>query len=258
MGCWMGFGKGVGKGFLYILDFPWGGCSPWTRTWSLCRPRYEEPTAVRADITLVVFTGVGDFYSAGNDLKPKEIIDDMDLYIRQTNQIFIEMVKAFIDCPKVIICLVNGPCIGVAVTLAGLSDIIWCSQEAYFMCPFVPLGIVPESCSSYLFPFLLRRSKATELLLFGEIMSSSEAYRCRFVTKIFNISQIDSHVWPKLVKYSQMNRESLQKSKNLKRKHEKEHILRALHMECDALYERFYSEEFVNAVIEFSAKKSKI
>lgn len=80
-------------------------------------------------ITLVIFTGEGDFYSAGNDLKPAGTTDDMDAYIRESNQIFIDMANAFIACPKVIISLVNGPCIGVATTLAGLSDMVWCSQS---------------------------------------------------------------------------------------------------------------------------------
>lgn len=79
-------------------------------------------------VTLVVFTGVGEFYSAGNDLQPAGTTDDMDAYIRESNQIFINMARAFIDCPKIIISLVNGPCIGVATTLAGLSDMVWCSE----------------------------------------------------------------------------------------------------------------------------------
>lgn len=79
-------------------------------------------------VTLVVFTGVGEFYSAGNDLQPAATTDDMDAYIRESNQIFIDMARAFIDCPKILISLVNGPCIGVATTLAGLSDLVWCSD----------------------------------------------------------------------------------------------------------------------------------
>lgn len=82
------------------------------------------------EITLVVFTGVGEFYSAGNDLKPNGNIDDIDAYIRESNEIFINMMKAFIECTKVIVSLVNGPCIGVAATLAGLSDVVWCSEKA--------------------------------------------------------------------------------------------------------------------------------
>lgn len=81
------------------------------------------------EIILVVFTGVGEYYSARNGLKPNGNIDDIDAYIRESNEIFINMMKAFIECTKVIVLLVNGPCIGVAATLAGLSDVVWCSEK---------------------------------------------------------------------------------------------------------------------------------
>lgn len=78
--------------------------------------------------TIVVFTGVGDFYTAGNDLSQSGDMDDMDAYIRESNAIFKTMVHSFIDCPKIIVSLVNGPCIGIGTTLAGISDLVWCSD----------------------------------------------------------------------------------------------------------------------------------
>lgn len=35
------------------------------------------------------------------------------------------MIRAFYTFPKVLICVVNGPCIGIAATTAVLSDIIY-------------------------------------------------------------------------------------------------------------------------------------
>ncbi|XP_073841344.1 enoyl-CoA delta isomerase 3, peroxisomal-like [Musca autumnalis] len=211
-----------------------------------------------ADITIVVFTGVGEFYSAGNDLKPNGNIDDMDAYIKESNEIFINMMRAFIECTKVIVSLVNGPCIGVAATLAGLSDMVWCSDKAYFLCPFVRLGIVPESCSTYLFPFLITRSKATELLLMGEKLLPEDAFKYGLVTRIFKMDELDTIIWPKLREYSQLPPESLLITKSLMRMHEKEHLYKALYKECEELYSRFYSEVFINAVAQFASRKSKI
>lgn len=98
------------------------------------RKAYQEIARVLQEasqdesITIVVFTGVGDFYTAGNDLSQSGNVDDFDVYIRQANDIFKRMVNAFIECPKIIISLVNGPCIGVGTTLAGISDLTWCSE----------------------------------------------------------------------------------------------------------------------------------
>ena len=98
------------------------------------RTAYQEIARVLQEagqddtITIVVFTGVGDFYTAGNDLSQSGGIEDFDVYIREGNEIFKKMVCAFIECPKIIISLVNGPCIGIGTTLAGISDLVWCSE----------------------------------------------------------------------------------------------------------------------------------
>ncbi|XP_073836825.1 enoyl-CoA delta isomerase 2-like [Musca autumnalis] len=209
-------------------------------------------------VTLVVFTGTGDFYTAGNDLSAAGNVSDMDVYIKESNETFKNMVHSYIECPKIIVSLVNGPCIGIGTTLAGLSDLLWCSENAYFTCPFVKLGIVPEAGSSYLFPFLVGRSKATEMLLFGEKMTAEEAFKYHFASRVYKSSEVDSVIWPKLREFSKLPAESLQISKRLMRTPEKENVMKAIDAECEELHKRFYSEEFMNAIIQFSMRKSKL
>ncbi|KAM7355547.1 dodecenoyl-CoA delta-isomerase [Cochliomyia hominivorax] len=230
----------------------------------LNRNGYKEITKVLQEAgqddtaTMVVFTGVGDFYTAGNDLSQAGNVEDMDAYIRESNAIFKEMVRSYIECPKIIVCLVNGPCIGIGATLAGLSDLLWCTETAYFATPFVKLGIVPEAGSSYLFPLILGRSKATEILLFGEKLTAREAYEFNFVSRVYKKSELDTVIWPKLREYSELPPQSLQISKRLLRSEEKKALLHAIDMECKELLIRFASEEFMNALVQFSMRKSKL
>ena len=72
-----------------------------------------------------------------------------------------KFVCAFIDFPKPIVAAVNGPAIGVSVTLLGLVDIVYASDLATFHTPFMSLGQSPEACSSYLFPKIMGQAKVS-------------------------------------------------------------------------------------------------
>ena len=73
-----------------------------------------------------------------------------------------KLVSTLIDFPKPIVAAVNGPAIGVSVTLLGLVDIVYASDLATFHTPFVSLGINPEACSSYLFPKIMGPAKVSK------------------------------------------------------------------------------------------------
>lgn len=131
-------------------------------------------------------------------------------------------------------------------------------MKAYFITPFVKLGIVPEAGSSYLFPLLVGRSKATEVLLFGEKLTAQEAYKFNFVSRIYKMCDLDSVIWPTLRGFSYLPPQSLQISKRLMRNEEKKALLQAIDAECEELLKRFRSEEFMNALIQFTIRKSKL
>lgn len=209
------------------------------------------------NVTIVVITGKGNFFTSGNDLsQAMDGASDIEAHIKESVDIYKEMVSALIDCPKLTLALVNGPCIGIGATLAALCDIVWCSSNAYFLTPFTKLSIVPESCSSYLFPLILGRSKANEMLLLSQKLSAQEAYNFNFVSKVFEDTSLDSDIWPKIMELSELPPGSLQISKSLIRMHEKEALFRALNAESEELCKRFSTDEFLNALSAFAARKN--
>ncbi|EDV97441.1 enoyl-CoA delta isomerase 2 [Drosophila grimshawi] len=225
---------------------------------------YKEMTRVLSEVnedetvSIVVFTGVGDFFTAGNDLSQGMEITDMEAYFKKSNDTFKAMVYSFLNCTKIIFSLVNGPAIGIGATITGLSDVAWCADEAYFLTPFSKLGLVPEACSSYTFPLIMGRSKATELLVLGEKMSAQEAYHFHFVSRIFKLSELDSVVWPKIRQFSELPPKSMRECKRLINLPLQENLVRCNNAECEALLGRFKDDEFVQAVINFSMRKSKL
>jgi peroxisomal 3,2-trans-enoyl-CoA isomerase len=61
-------------------------------------------------------------------------------------------VSSFINFPKLVFALVNGPAVGIMVTILGLCDVVYATHDATFVTPFSTLGQSPEGCSSHVFP----------------------------------------------------------------------------------------------------------
>ncbi|KAM4705709.1 enoyl-CoA delta isomerase 2-like [Rhinophrynus dorsalis] len=216
--------------------------------------------AERDDSILTVLTGLGDYFSSGNDLKNAMNnfggrTEDM---IRDSVDLIRKFVRKFIDFPKPLVAVVNGPAIGIGVTILGLFDLVYATDRATFNTPFSKLGQCPEACSSYTFPKMMGSAKATEVLLFNKTLTAHEAYDRRLVTEVFPDSIFQREVWSKLKVYANLPRNSLAFSKQLIRNVEKEKLYAACDKECELLIERASSDEALNAIFQFFQQKAKL
>jgi peroxisomal 3,2-trans-enoyl-CoA isomerase len=119
-----------------------------------------KDTATKA----VIFTGAGDYYSAGVNLgdtlklmAPKKL---HSLIVQHNQSLF----DKFLTFPKPILVAVNGPAIGASVTSATLCDAIIAADTSSYSTPFAALGISPEGCSSVQFARLMGERNAQRML----------------------------------------------------------------------------------------------
>jgi len=115
-------------------------------------------------VKALVFTGNGDYFSAGVNLggtmklmHPKKL----HRFIVEHNQ---ELFEAFLDFPKPLLVAINGPAIGASVTSSTLCNGIIAAEKATFSTPFAALGITPEGCSSIHFSRLMNKQDAQRML----------------------------------------------------------------------------------------------
>ena len=75
-----------------------------------------------------------------------------------TNQLCRNFVDCLISFSKPIVAVVQGPAVGVGVTMLPHCDVIIASSKATFHTPFSSIGIVPEACSSVTFANIMGSS----------------------------------------------------------------------------------------------------
>lgn len=147
--------------------------------------RADADDAVRA----VIVTGAGRAFCAGADLSSGSgTFDDsrgpnahgLDDHRDGGGQVTLRIY----DCRKPVIAAINGPAVGVGITMTLPMDIRIASSAARMGFVFARRGIVPEACSSWFLPRLVGIQQAAEWCYTGRIFSAEEAEAGRLVSRV--------------------------------------------------------------------------
>ncbi|XP_071340387.1 enoyl-CoA delta isomerase 2 isoform X1 [Trachinotus anak] len=215
--------------------------------------------AAKDPSVITVITGAGDFYCSGNDLTNFQLKEGgVEEMARRGGDLLRKYVRAYIDFPKPLVAVVNGPAVGISVTVLGLFDLVYATERATFHTPFSQLGQSAEGCSSYTFPKIMGAAKASEMLLFNKKLTAAQACELGLVTEVFPDSSFQSEVWTRLKAYAKLPRNSLAFSKQLIRSVEKERLYAVNDAEVECLIGRWMSDECFNAVMSFFQAKAKL
>jgi enoyl-CoA hydratase/carnithine racemase len=139
--------------------------------------------AADPDVAVVLLTGAGRAFSAGNDLKEMQQRITDPAFNSQGSH-FTAMIEALADLPKPLICAVNGVGVGIGATVLGYADLVFMSSTARLKTPFTSLGVAPEAASSYLLPQLIGRQNAAWLLMSSEWVDAAEAHQMGLAWKV--------------------------------------------------------------------------
>jgi enoyl-CoA hydratase/carnithine racemase len=96
----------------------------------------------------------------------------------------------FYQQSKPIIAAINGPAVGVGLTMTLTMDIRIASEQARFSMRFVRMGIVPEAQSSLYLPQIVGIANALELSLTARIIDAPEALRLGLVSRVVPHEQL--------------------------------------------------------------------
>jgi enoyl-CoA hydratase len=135
-------------------------------------------------VKAVVLTGAGRFFVAGADIRIIAGIpssrEGVDLAMR--GQTILNKIEAF---DKPVIAAINGACLGGGLELALCCHIRLAAEGARLGQPEINLGIIPGFGATQRLPRVVGRSKATEMILTGDLISAQDAKAAGLVSQVF-------------------------------------------------------------------------
>ncbi|ACF02427.1 Enoyl-CoA hydratase/isomerase [Rhodopseudomonas palustris TIE-1] len=93
-------------------------------------------------------------------------------------------------CLKPVIAAVNGPAVGIGVTMQLAMDIRIASEAARFGFVFSQRGIVPEAASSWFLPRIVGIAQALEWCYTGRVFPAQEALDGKLVSRVVPADQL--------------------------------------------------------------------
>lgn len=133
------------------------------------------------DVRVVIMTGAGRGFCAGADLGSGGGTFDAAARGRDPEAVNrdgggVVSLRIF-QLTKPIIAAINGPAVGVGITMTLPMDIRLAADTARIGFVFAQRGIVPEACSSWFLPRIVGISQATRWCYSGRVFDAAEAER---------------------------------------------------------------------------------
>ena len=152
---------------------------------------------------------------------------------------------------KPVVAAINGLAIGGGFTIPlACADLIYMSEHAWVMLPFVRLGLVPELASSYLLPRLIGLQRAKEIMFFGERLSAERLYDLGLINRVLPHGELLQFAREQTCKLIPPQGAGLavRLSKEILHKPMIEAVSRALDLENEGLNRGFATSDFMEAL----------
>jgi enoyl-CoA hydratase/carnithine racemase len=205
-----------------------------------------EDRSVRA----LLITGQPGIFTAGNDLE--DFRSAPPLAPGSPTTLFMQ---ALLSCDKPVVAAVTGAAIGIGATMLLHCDLVYLSEQARLVFPFVTLGVVPEFGSSLLLPRLMGHARAAEALLLAEPIGAEAAVALGIASAVLPPGDVLSHATRVARRFNALPPGAVRDTKRLMRAGTAAGISGAMESESALFIERLCSPEAREALQAFFEKR---
>ncbi len=136
--------------------------------------------AVKGGARVLVLTGAGRGFCAGQDLSDRAVApgvdggDGVDLG-ESLDKRYNPLIRRLASLEMPVICAVNGVAAGAGANIALACDIVIAARGAKFIQSFANIGLIPDSGGTWTLPRLAGQARALGLALTGEPLTAERA-----------------------------------------------------------------------------------
>ena len=147
------------------------------------------------DARVVILTGAGRAFSAGQDLNERSAapgeVADLGVTVETG---WNPLIRRLATLSQPIIARVNGVAAGAGANVALACDIVVAAKSAKFIQSFSALGLVPDSGGTWVLPRLVGQARALGLALTGEQLPAEQAAEWGLIWKAVDDEALDAEV----------------------------------------------------------------
>ena len=133
-------------------------------------------------VRAIVLGGSGRFFSAGANLKRGTIGTESirDILLREYKPLF----DAITQAPQPVIAAVQGGAAGIGMALALACDLVVMEENAFLLCPFTNIGLVPDGGSTWTLAQTIGHRAAFEFAISGDRMPAPRAKELNLANRL--------------------------------------------------------------------------
>jgi enoyl-CoA hydratase len=144
--------------------------------------RLVSAFSTRTDISAIIFTGTGDAFAAGANIRELGALtpETAGAFARRGQH----LMQKIADAPQLTVAAVNGYCMGGGLDLALACDLRCAAPSAVFAHPGARLGIITGWGGTQRLPRLIGQARALEMFATARRVTAGEAHDIGLVNRV--------------------------------------------------------------------------
>ena len=157
----------------------------------------EALTAASADpdCRVVVLTGAGRAFSAGQDLADTGAASGSAMDAgKMLDEAYNPLIKMITSLEKPVIAAVNGIAAGAAANIALACDLVYAARSASFLQAFARIALIPDAGGTWVLPRLVGSARARGLAMLAEPLPAEKAEAWGLIWKCVDDDKFEAEV----------------------------------------------------------------